>query len=148
MPAHQPFAELTRLGPPPAALLVPRQVVLARDPRARGQAANILRHPLGRPNALRHLRPRVGRHQHLVPDLRVVRPGVEVVEPTVPLEADGHHHAHLSTLRPRWARWLRPPVTIIFPNGCRRARRQRPAAKSTPRFLYKVPPTLGVLPSC
>ena len=87
------------LGPPAAAGLVAREVVLGRDARALGQAAHVVGYPLRRPDTLGDLGTGVGGHEHLVADGRRVRPWIEVVQPSVPLEADRHHHAHHVRLR-------------------------------------------------
>src|SRR5271166_2482558 len=63
----------------------------SRPSARRRQPADVLGHPLRRPHALGHLGPGVGGHQHLVADGRRVGPGVQVIEPPVPLEAHRHH---------------------------------------------------------
>src|SRR3984885_13370334 len=97
--ADQPPRGHPPLGPAASALLVPVQVLLDRQAGADRQAIDVLRHPLGGPDALGHLGAAVGGHEHLVADLRLVAARVEVVKPPVPLETDRHDHAHRASLR-------------------------------------------------
>ena len=97
--ADQPPGGHPPLGPAPPVLLVPVQVLRGGQAGADRQAVDVLRHPLGRPDALGDLGAAVGGHEHLVADLRLVAARVEVVEPPVPLETDRHDHAHRASLR-------------------------------------------------
>jgi len=58
-------------------------------------------HRLRGPHALRHLRTGVGGHQHLLADGVRLPAGVQVVEPAVSREGDGHHPRHGPRLSPQ-----------------------------------------------
>jgi hypothetical protein len=74
--------------------LVAAQIVLLGHPGDPGESGGVLIHPLRRPDALRHLGPVVGRHEHPVADLGRELARIEVVEAAVPVEADRAQHAH------------------------------------------------------
>jgi hypothetical protein len=95
----QPLRREPGLGATPPVPLVAGQVVGTGQAGTDRQPVDVVAHPLRRPHALGYLGPRVGGHEHLVADRWRVRARVEVVKPTVPLEAHRHHHAHRSRLR-------------------------------------------------
>src|SRR5262249_49924941 len=115
--ADQPAGGHPGLSPFCPVLLVPGQMVLGGDASADRQAADLFVDPLRGPDALGHLGTRVGGHEYLGPDGRVIRPRVQVVQPSLPLQADRHHHAHHFRLRRAWPasphRTLRGPFETL-----------------------------------
>ena len=97
--ADQPPGRRLGLGPPGLVGPIPCQVLIVGQPGADRHARYVLVHPLRCPHALGHFGSAVGGHENVRPHGRHARPRVHVVEPAIPLETDGHHHAHRHRLR-------------------------------------------------
>src|SRR5690606_10438026 len=103
----EPPGDDFRVGTALPVLLVPTDVLRSGDAGADGQVRDVLADVLRSPDALGDLGAVIGGYGHLVADPRLVRAGVEVVEPAVPRKRYGHDHAHALTL------WLFPRTLRI-----------------------------------